>query len=126
MATEFIVSSGFPGWSIILCFLALVFILGMFLDGNSVTILTIPIAAPVINALGYDMIWFAVLFVVCSEIGLISPPVGMNAFVVQQVSGVPFFDVIKGSLPFLLVMLFVLLLVVFFPQLTLWLPSTMQ
>jgi C4-dicarboxylate transporter DctM subunit len=126
MAARYVVTSGWPIWSIILAFLVLVIILGMFLDGNSVTILTIPIAAPVMHALGVNMIWFAVLFVMCSEIGLISPPVGMNTFVVQQVSGVDFIDVIKGALPFLLMMFVVLALVAFFPQLALWLPGTMR
>lgn len=124
-AAEFVVTSEWPGWLVILGTMVLIFILGMFLDGGAITLLTMPILAPVVSALGYDVIWFAVLVVLCTEIGMISPPVGLNVFVVQQVSGIDMVDILKGSIPFILVLVLVMLLVAFFPQLALWLPSTM-
>lgn len=119
------VSSGLPGWMVVSGTLLLVFALGMFLDGGAIVILTMPILAPVIHALGYDLIWYAVLVVLCTEIGLITPPVGMNVFIVQQISKIDTVDVIRGSIPFVIVLALTMLLVALFPSLALWLPGRM-
>jgi len=124
-AMEWVTSTGWSGAAIVTTSLVIVFILGMFLDAGAITILTIPILYPIIVALGYDFIWYSIIFVLCTEIGLITPPVGMNCFVLQQISGLDLIQVVKGSLLFLLVLLFCMLLVVFIPELALWLPSTM-
>jgi len=124
-AAELAVSSGLPGWMVVTGTLLLIFILGMFLDGGAIVILTMPILAPVIHALGYDLIWYAVLVVLCTEIGLITPPVGMNVFIVQQISKIDTVDVIRGSIPFVIVLALTMLLVALFPSLALWLPGRM-
>ncbi|NLO98365.1 MAG: TRAP transporter large permease subunit, partial [Peptococcaceae bacterium] len=124
-AMEWVTSTGWSGAAIVTTSLVIVFILGMFLDAGAIIILTIPILYPIIVALGYDFIWYSIIFVFCTEIGLITPPVGMNCFVLQQISGLDLIQVVKGSLLFLLVLLFCMLLVVFIPELALWLPSTM-
>ncbi len=125
IATEWVLSTGWPGWAVVIGTLVLVFILGMFLDAGAITILIIPILFPMITALGFSMTWYAVIFVLCTEIGLITPPVGMNAFVMQQVTGLDLLQIIKGSIWFLIVLLVTMILVGVFPQLALWLPSTM-
>jgi tripartite ATP-independent transporter DctM subunit len=125
ITTEFIVNSGFPGWAVVLGTLVVVFLLDVFLDAGSITILAIPLFAPILTAFGYDLTWYAVLFVLWCEVGLITPPVGMNAFVVQQITGVSLMRILKGSLPFLLVLIFVMALVSIFPELATWLPSVM-
>jgi C4-dicarboxylate transporter DctM subunit len=124
-AAALIIHSGWGGAAFIVATMVLVIILGMFLDGGAITILTIPILYPIVNALGYNMIWYAIIFIMCTEIGLLTPPVGMNAFVVASVSKIPFMDVVKGSIPFLLIMILMMLLVAFIPGLALWIPSTM-
>jgi tripartite ATP-independent transporter DctM subunit len=135
----FLAMSGLPqaivGWLtgfdvpnvVILAFLMLLYIfLGMFLEGFSILVLTIPIVIPIIEALGYDLIWFGVLMVVVLEMGLISPPVGINVFVVKGlVPDVPLTKVFAGIFPFWLAMGVCLILLILFPQIALLIPSRM-
>jgi len=79
---EWVSAFDVPGWMLILAFLAFLLPLGMFLDSTSIILICTPIIHPVVTQLGYDGIWFAILFVKMLEIGLITPPVGINAFVV--------------------------------------------
>ena len=122
---DYFVASGWSGWLVILATMGLVFILGMFLDGSAICLLVIPIVAPLIRSLGYDMLWYAVLFTMNTEIGLITPPIGMNVFVIQQVSGIDAHHVLRGASPYLIVLIIAMLIVGFFPALCTWLPGTM-
>ena len=89
-------------------------------------VLTLPIVHPLILALGYDPIWFGVVMVIVLEMGLISPPVGVNVFVVKGIAGdVPMRNIFMGILPFWLAMGICLALLVVFPQIALFLPNTM-
>jgi len=115
-----------PREVILALLLALYTILGMFLEGFAMIVLTLPIVFPVITDLGYDAIWFGVIMVVVLEMGLISPPVGMNVFVVKGfVDDVPMRQIFSGILPFWGAMMVCLLLLVLFPQLALFLPNSM-
>lgn len=101
-------------------------VLGCFLEGFAMLVLTMPIFFPVIVQLGFDPIWFGVLVVLTLEMGLISPPVGLNVFIVKSVAqDVPLSTIFKGVLPFWGVMLFALAVLVAFPQIALILPNTM-
>ena len=101
-------------------------ILGMFLEGFAMLVLTIPIVHPLILTLGFDPIWFGVLIVILLEMGLISPPVGVNVYVVKGVAeDVPMSQIFMGILPFWVAMAVGLLILVLFPQIALFLPSTM-
>jgi len=100
-------------------------ILGMFLEIFSCIVLTVPIIYPTIQALGFDMIWFGVIMVRVMEIGLITPPIGMNAFMLAGVSRLPLNTVFKGIVPFLCADILHIILLVVFPPLSLWLPRTM-
>ncbi len=112
-----------PTWAM-LAIIAFYLILGMFMETLSLMIATTPIVVPVILALGFDQIWFGVLFMILVEAALITPPIGVNLFVVQAVRGSgPFRDVVIGSLPFLLMMIAMMLLLLAFPGLALWLPE---
>jgi len=122
---NYFITAGWPGWSVILATMGLVLVLGMFLDGSAICLLAIPILAPLIRSLGFDMLWYAVLFTMNTEIGLITPPIGMNVFVIQQVSGVDAHEVLRGAIPFLIVLAIAMLIVAFFPSLCTWLPGTM-
>lgn len=107
---------------ILLCYL----VLGCFLEGYAMLVLTLPIFFPVIMALGFDPIWFGVLVVLTLEIGLISPPVGINVFIVKSVAQhVPLGDIFRGVIPFWLVMMVTIVILVAFPDLVLFLPRTM-
>lgn len=101
-------------------------IMGTFLEGIAMLVLTIPIVFPVIKDLGYDPIWFGVLLVVVLEMSLISPPLGLNVFVVKGIAeGVPMGDIFIGVLPFWVAMLVCAVLLVMFPEIALFLPETM-
>ncbi len=89
-------------------------------------VLTLPIFLPVILSLGIDPIWFGVLVVLTLEMGLISPPVGINVFIVKSVArDVELLDIFRGVMPFWIAMLGTLILLVAVPQLSLWLPEMM-
>ena len=107
---------------ILLCYM----VLGCFLEGFAMLVLTMPIFYPVITALGIDPIRFGVLVVLTLEMGLISPPVGINVFIVKSVApNVPLGQIFLGVIPFWIAMFVTLLLLVAFPAISLYLPSTM-
>ncbi len=123
---DLIQGTGQPGWMIIMWIMLLLLFLGMFLDGAAMTVITIPLLFPVISSYGYDPVWFAIVFVVNTEIGLLTPPVGMNLFVVKAISGEPMIDVVKGALPYTLLLTLMLVVLIVFPQITLWLPDLLM
>ena len=101
-------------------------VLGCFLEGFAMLVLTLPIFFPVVLELGIDPIWFGVLVVLTLEMGLISPPVGINVFIVKSVApNVSLTDIFRGVAPFWLAMLVTLIILIAFPQLSLFLPDTM-
>lgn len=102
--------------------LVLYIILGMLMDPLAITLLTIPVLTPIFTNLGFDPIWFGVIFILMTEIGLITPPVGMSVFVVQGVTKAPMSEIFKGVTPFVVGMFVCVLLLILFPQIALWLP----
>jgi len=111
---------------ILIIILATYVILGTFLEGIAMLVLTLPVVFPVMLELGYNPIWFGVIVVIVLEMGLISPPVGVNVFVVKGVAhNVPLNTIFKGIWPFWLAMLICLAILVVFPQIALFLPNTM-
>jgi tripartite ATP-independent transporter DctM subunit len=102
-------------------------ILGMFLEGFAILVLTIPIIEPLMTNLGFDPIWFGVMIVVMMEMSLITPPVGINVFVLKGVAkDVPMYTIFRGILPFWIAMFICLIILSFFPQIAIWLPNTMK
>jgi tripartite ATP-independent transporter DctM subunit len=111
---------------ILLVVMAAYILLGTFLEGIAMLVLTLPAVFPVILTLGYDPIWFGVIVVIVLEMGLISPPVGVNVFVVKGVApDVPLEKIFKGIWPFWLAMLIALMILIAFPQIALFLPQRM-
>lgn len=123
--TDFIGGLGLsPGW-MLLVLVIFYLVLGCFMETLSMMITTIPIVAPVMVGLGFDPIWLGILIIILVEAALITPPVGMNLFVVQSLrkSG-SMNTVIIGALPFVAAMFLLLLLLAFFPQIAMWMPTT--
>lgn len=113
--------------AVIFLFLCLMYlILGCFMDAISLMLLTLPVVYPVMMSLGYDPIWFGVVLVILLEVGLITPPVGMNLFVIQGLADQPLGIVAWGAFPYVIMMLFMVFLIALFPDLALWLPSKMM
>nr|WP_165826304.1 MULTISPECIES: TRAP transporter large permease [Rhizobium] len=101
-------------------------ILGCFMEQLAILILTVPVMVPAIVSLGFDPVWFGVLVVVAAEVGMITPPLGLNAFVVARYSGRPLSEVFHGILPHVVAHIIVLALMVIFPSIILWLPSQLN
>jgi len=102
-------------------------ILGMFLDGWAIMVLTIPIIHPMMVNLGFDPIWFGVMVVIMLEMALITPPVGVNVFIIKGVAqDVPMYTIFKGIWPFWVAMLVSLIILTIFPEIALLLPNTMK
>ena len=101
-------------------------VMGMFMDGLSMLVISIPVVFPVIVAMGFDPIWFGVVAVIVIEMGMITPPVGLNVFVVRGVAGdVPLNTVFRGVFPFLIAMIVGLILIILIPQIALFIPNSM-
>lgn len=114
-----------PAWAVLLLALLMLVLLGMFLDGISIILLATPVLHPLLTGLGYDGIWIGVLVVKVAEMALITPPVGLNAFVYKgAVKDISLADVFKGLSPFLLADVVTVALLFTFPALVTWLPTT--
>lgn len=124
--SEMLASIGFGPLGTLLVILAAYILLGMFMDALSMLVITIPIVFPIITGLGYDPIWFGVIAVIVIEMGMITPPVGINVFVVKSiVPQVPMSSIFRGVMPFWFAMLIALILLISFPQLALFIPDSM-
>jgi len=112
--------------AILFVILGMYFVLGCLLDSLAMILLTIPIVFPIINALGYDPVWFGIIIVMVVELGLITPPIGMNVFVIKGIArDVPLATIFRGAMPFVIAQIVLILVLVAFPGIALWLPSTM-
>ncbi|HEV7418138.1 MAG TPA: TRAP transporter large permease [Tianweitania sediminis] len=123
MLLRLVEDSGLAPFPVLLIVLAIMLLLGMFLDQIAILILTMPLVFPLLVGLGYDPIWVGIIVVKTAEIGLLTPPVGLNLYIVSATSRVPVATVSKGVTPFVAAEFFVLAIIVAFPQLSLWLPS---
>lgn len=123
---EFVGGLPFPPMAILGMVLMVFFFLGMFLDVAAMTVLTIPIFFPLIISLGFNPVWFGILFVRMAEIAMITPPIGMNVYVIAGVApDVPMHTIFKGIIPFVVADFCHVALLLFVPALALFLPSIM-
>lgn len=121
-----IAQSGAGPYTVLALILLALILLGTFLEGFAILVLTLPFIQPMVEQAGFDMVWFGVLMVIVLEMGLISPPVGVNVFVVSGIApDVPMRKIFLGVIPFWLAMLAVLILLVAFPPLATTLPDSM-
>jgi len=125
LMSTFIAGLAVPNVVIFAGIVVLYIILGMFLDIISAVILTIPVIFPMVMALGFDPVWYGVVVVVLVEMGLVTPPVGMDAFMLSGAIDVPVTKIFRSVIPFLLAEVVCIALLVAFPQIVLWLPGTM-
>jgi len=124
--SEMLTAFGLGAYGTLLVILVSYLVLGMFLDGLAMLVVTIPIYFPVVVGLGFDPIWFGVVAVIVIEMGMITPPVGLNVFVVRGVAGdVPLATIFAGVIPFLLAMIVTLVLIILFPGIALIIPNSM-
>ena len=120
---EAVVTMGASPMTFIIAVMLVIFVLGMFLETIAIILITTPIIFPVMLELGINPIWYGILLMINLELALITPPVGMNLFVIKGITKAPLDQIIRGILPYVLLMLLGLLIVLIFPQLATWLPN---
>ena len=120
--TEFVAGVGLGPLGFIIAVMALIFVLGMFLEAIAIILITTPILLPTMIHLGIDPIWYGILLMVNLELAMITPPVGMNLFVIKGITDQPLSEVVKGAAPFVVLMLAGLALLIAVPSLATWLP----
>jgi len=113
-------------WVIMVIILAMYIVLGSFMDQVAILVLTVPIVLPLVKSLGFDPIWFGVVKIVTAEVGMITPPIGLNCFIVARYAGRPVTEVFQGTMPHFLAHLIAIAIMVAFPAIVLWLPSHMM
>jgi tripartite ATP-independent transporter DctM subunit len=123
--TRWVTGFGLSKTEMLLALIVFYLILGMFMDTLSMMVATIPLTFPVVSQLGVDPIWFGIFIVLMCELGLITPPVGMNLFVVQGIrkDGGGVADVIRGAIPYAVIMILFTLLIIAVPDIVTWLPE---
>lgn len=120
-----IAEMGLSPYLLILLLTLFYIVLGFFLDGISMIVMTLPITLPLAVQSGFDPIWFGIFLVLVIEAGQITPPVGFNLFVLQGLTDQPLESIVKAAVPFFLIILFTILLVTLFPQIVLLGPQLM-
>ena len=125
-ASQFISELGVNRYLVLGIVLAIYIILGCFFDMLAVTVLTVPIVFPVMIALGFDPIWYGVMMCRMSEMGFVTPPFGLNLFVLNGVVGVPMNDLFKGVIPFVITDLFHVVFLVLVPEVATFIPDIMK
>jgi C4-dicarboxylate transporter DctM subunit len=121
-----IAESDINKWTFFIIINILFFIMGTFLEAVAIILITLPIILPIIAHLGIDPIHFAIIMTVNMELAMITPPVGLNLFVVSGMAKEKLGDVVKGVAPFIVLFIIVLAMLIIFPELSLWLPDRME
>jgi C4-dicarboxylate transporter DctM subunit len=119
-------SQGLPVWVVILSINIFLIIMGGPLEAISILVITLPILYPLMIGLGFSGVWFAIVMVINMELALISPPEGLNLFILQDMAKATAGEVSRGVIPFLIIIALFLVLISAFPALSTWLPSLMQ
>jgi C4-dicarboxylate transporter, DctM subunit len=123
-AAQWIVDMHLSKWVLLSSILVLVILLGFFLPPVSIILMTAPIILPPLKAAGFDLVWFGILMTIVMETGLIHPPVGLNIFVIKNIApDIPLGDIIRGVIPFVVLMLLAVVLICFFPGIATALPD---
>ncbi|MCL2669281.1 MAG: TRAP transporter large permease, partial [Syntrophaceae bacterium] len=127
MLSETVATMALSPLAVFICMCIMYLILGMFIDGISMVVLTAATVCPLMTALGFDAIWLGIVIVLLVEIALITPPVGVNLFILMGISSekVTFVQICLGALPYVAMLLLMIALIYIFPQIALWLPNTM-
>lgn len=112
-------------WTILIVILACYLLMGMILDQIAILVLTVPLVVPLMISLDFDLVWFGILIIVTAEIGMVTPPMGLNCFIVGKTANRPIMEVFRGTFPHVIAHILALAVLVAFPALALWLPSHM-
>jgi C4-dicarboxylate transporter, DctM subunit len=118
-------SLNIPAWAVMAIILGIILLLGCFLDQIAILVLMVPVVLPIVTHMGYDPVWFGVVMIVVGEVGMVTPPVGLNAFVVARYARRPLSEVFAGVWPHVVAHVILIAILLALPQIVMWLPSLM-
>lgn len=124
--SELVYSLEINRYATLAAILVVILLLGCILDSMAIVLLAVPVLFPLVTKLGFDPVWFGIITVRCTEVGLITPPVGLNVYIIQGLTGVEMGTVFKGIVPFLCADIVHIIVLVMFPQIVLFLPDLMK
>lgn len=119
-------AQGLPAWVVLIVVVAAYIVLGAFMDQIAILVLTVPVVVPLMQALGFDLVWLGVIIIVTAELGMVTPPVGLNCFIVARYAERPLAEVFRGVAPHVAAHVLAIAILVLFPQIALWLPGLMK
>lgn len=122
--TEVVAAAGLGRVGFMIIVMLMLFVMGMFFDAIAIILITTPILLPTIIALDINLVWYGVMLMINLELAMITPPVGMNLFVIKGITDSPLTEVVKGAAPYVVLMLLGLVILMVFPELATWLPDT--
>ena len=123
---NFAIARELEPWQFMLALNLMMIVLGMFLDAVAVMLIVTPIVLPVLDTLGIDPIHFGIVLIVNMEIAFLTPPIGLNLFVLAVIAKAPMSEAVRGMLPFVGIMVIFLLFITYIPEIALWLPRTLM
>jgi len=124
--TEAVIAWNLSKWSIMIIINVILLAMGCLLDPMAIMVISLPIIFPIVTQLGFDPVWFGIIVTINVEMGMITPPVGLNLFILKgAVPGITMKDIVGGSLPFLILLMLGLIIIMLFPSLAIWLPGRM-
>ena len=127
LLANFVSGLTLPPLTVLIVILLLYLVLGCIVDPLSMVVLTLPVLLPTVAGLGYNLIWFGIIVTVMTELALITPPIGVNVFVISgMVKEIPMYTIFRGVVPFIFAMFLFIVLVIAFPQIALFMPNAMR
>jgi tripartite ATP-independent transporter DctM subunit len=123
---EYTATAGLNPYTILAILVVMYLVLGCFLDQLSILILTVPVVLPLVKSLDFDGIWFGIIIILLAEIGVVTPPVGLNVFVVSRTTKMPVEEVFHGVWPHVIAHILLVIVLIMLPEIILWLPSRMD
>jgi len=125
MIKNILQEGGLGPYSVLLIILATFFILGMFLDDSAILFITVPLYVPLIISLGFDPVWFGIIFIVSMQSAYLSPPFGYNLFYMRAVAPpeITIIDIYRSVVPYIILQIVGVIILIVFPEIVLWLPS---
>jgi tripartite ATP-independent transporter DctM subunit len=125
--TEAIAAAGLNRYVVLALIVLLLYVLGCFIDGMSILLILTPVLAPVMTSLGFDLVWFGIILVIAIEVSLITPPVGMNLFILKGIApDANMNDIIMGALPYVVILTLGIVVLTVWPDLAVWLPNALK
>ena len=125
---DYFLNNKMSSWEILIIINIIFFFLGMFMESSAILLVVIPLLMPTIRTIGFDPLWIGVILLINIELGLLTPPVGMNLYIIKGIGkeyNLKFNEIVRGTIPFIFAQILIWLILILFPDLVLFLPNLM-